>query len=94
MAEEVSLDKRLKAAEGYIAESRDDNDLIRLSEITERIQEVIHSLELMNLRIEGIENKIQAQGRLMGIIATGVILTVLLAIGAAALVVILLERLL
>lgn len=73
---ESDLDRRLKAAEGYIAESRDDNDTIRLSEITERIQEVIHTLELMNLRIEGIENQIKATRRLS--VAIGVAVVVML----------------
>lgn len=77
-----SFDERLNKAEGYIAESRDDNDPIRLSEITERIQEIAHTLEIMNVKIEGLNNRIQATNRL------------LLAIAAAVVVVILLERLL
>lgn len=71
-----SFDERLTKAEGYIAESRDDNDPIRLSEITERIQEVIHALEEINLRIEGIENQIKAMRWLT--VAIGVAVATLL----------------
>lgn len=71
------LDRRLKAVESYAAESRDDNDLIRLSEITERIQEIAHTLEIMSNKIEGLNNRIQATNRLLLAIGAAVVVLVL-----------------
>lgn len=78
-----SFDNRLSDVESSMAEFRDDTDEIRLSEITERIQEIAHTLEDMSVKMEGLRNQMKAQGRLIFLIAAGVLLTLLLAMGLA-----------
>lgn len=77
-----SFDNRLSDVESSMAEFRDDTDEIRLSEITERIQEVIHSLEVMNNKIEGLNNQAAATRRL--VIAIGLAVAVSLLVGIFA----------
>jgi hypothetical protein len=55
-----SFDQRLTGVESSMADFRDDTDEIRLSEITERIQEIAHTLETMSNKIEGLENQMRA----------------------------------
>lgn len=72
-----SFDKRLAGVESGLADFRDDTDEIRLSEITERIQEVIHKLEDVDVRFQSLENQTKATRRLTIAIGAAVALILL-----------------
>lgn len=67
-----SFDNRLSDVESSMAEFRDDTDEIRLSEITERIQEIAHTLETMNVKLQGLDNQVKATRRLVIVIGLAI----------------------
>lgn len=53
-------EQRLDDIESSVADLRDEADEIWLSEIANQLQQVTHTLETMNVKIEGLHNRMKA----------------------------------